>query len=169
MSTWTGLDRARYTFWEKLCNRSFIIINEKSFGKKNFEINAQGKKCQNGKVAIFLPNSHFGIFSLCIDFKNLFCQMTSLSLSWKTYYTIFPKKCLWTCPGLSMYSSGRINWIISSFPRWISKILFDLVGWDNFEGLGCKSGTGFFFCYLTFWKNTVVSKEFASLYQPTFS
>ena len=27
-----------------------------------FEIEAQGQKCQNGKVAIFLPNSHFGTF-----------------------------------------------------------------------------------------------------------
>ena len=34
MSTWTGLDRSRDTFWGKLCNRSFIIFNEKSFGKK---------------------------------------------------------------------------------------------------------------------------------------
>ena len=39
-----------------------------------------------------------------------------------------------------MYLSERINWIISSFPRWISKTLFVLGSWDHFESLRCKIG-----------------------------
>ena len=125
------------------------------FAKKNFEIDAQGQKCQNGKMAIFLPNSHFGTFVPLHWFQNYFCQMTSPWVLWKTYYWLLLKKCLWPCPGPSMYLSERINWIISSFPHRISKILFVLGSWDDFEGLGCRIGTGYFFWYLNFWKNTV--------------
>ena len=39
----------------------------------------------------------------------------------------------------------------------ISKILFVLGSWDDFEGLGCRIGTGYFFWYLNFWKDTVIS------------
>ena len=34
--------------------------------------------------------------------------------------------------------SERINWIISSFPQWISKILFVLGNWDHFGSLRCR-------------------------------
>ena len=81
--------------------------------------------------------------------------MTSHWVLWNTLYTLFLKKCLWSFPGLSMYLSERINWIISSFPHRISKILFGLGSWGNFESLGCRIGTGYFFWYLNFWKNTV--------------
>jgi len=40
--------------------------------KRIFEIDAQGKKCQNGKMAIFLPNSHFGTFFPVHQFQNFF-------------------------------------------------------------------------------------------------
>ena len=40
--------------------------------KRIFEINAQGQKCQNGKVAIFLPNSHFGTFVPVHRFQKFF-------------------------------------------------------------------------------------------------
>ena len=36
ISTWTDMDRTRDTFLGKVSNRPFIIINKKSFGKKNF-------------------------------------------------------------------------------------------------------------------------------------
>ena len=123
--------------------------------KRIFEIDAQGQKCQNGKVAIFCQIAILALLSLCIDFKNSFCQMTSFWVLWKTYYWLLLKKCLWPCPGPSMYLSERINWIISSFPHRISKILFVLGSWDNFESLRCKIGTGHLFWYLSFWKNTV--------------
>ena len=113
--------------------------------KTIFEIHAQGQKCQNGYLA---KNSHFAILallSLCMDFKNSFGQMTSGWVYWKTHYTLLIKMCLRPCPGLSMYLSERINWIISSFPRWISKILFVLGSWDHFGSLGCRIGECPFF------------------------
>ena len=36
----------------------------------DFEIYAQGQKRQNGKVAIFLPNSHFGTFVIVHRFQK---------------------------------------------------------------------------------------------------
>ena len=126
---------------------------------------------KSAKMAIWQKNSHFAIlalFSLCINFKNSFCQMTSYWLLWKTYYSLFLKKYLWPCPGPSMYLSERINWIISSFPHRISKILFVLGSWDDFECLGCRIGTGYFFWYLDFWKNTVILYHKCVLQQISF-
>ena len=40
--------------------------------KRIFEIDAQGQKCQNGKVGIFLPNSRFGTFVHVHPFQRLF-------------------------------------------------------------------------------------------------
>ena len=94
--------------------------------------------------------------SLCIHFINSFGLKTCYWLLRKAYYSLFLKKCLWPCLGLSMYLSYRINWIISSFPHRISKILFVLGSWNDFEGLGCRIGTGYFFWYLNFWRNTVI-------------
>ena len=102
-----------------------------------------------GQIAIL------ALFSLCINFKISFCQMTFYWLLWKTYYTLDLKKCLWPPPGPSMYLSKRIDWIISSFTHRISQILFVFRSWGDFEGLGCRIGTGYFFWYLNFWKNTV--------------
>ena len=68
-----GLDRARDTFLEKVCNRSSTTLNKKSSNKKKFEIGAQGK-CQS---VYFLPNSHFGTFFPVHQFQNFFYQMTS--------------------------------------------------------------------------------------------
>ena len=98
---------------------------------------------KSAKMAIWQKNSHFAIlalFSLCIDFKNSFCQNTSYWSLWKTYYSLFLKKYLWPCPCPSMYLSERTNWIISSFPHRISKILFVLGRWDDFGSLECGIG-----------------------------
>ena len=64
---------------------------------------------------------------------------------WKTYFTLLLKKCLRPCPGRSMYLSERINWIISIFPLWISKILFALGSLNHFGSLGCRIGECLFF------------------------
>ena len=40
--------------------------------KRIFEIDAQGQKCQNGKVAIFLPNGHIGTFVPVHRFQKSF-------------------------------------------------------------------------------------------------
>ena len=104
---------------------------------------------KSAKMAIWQKNSHFAILallSLCIDFKNSFCQMTSLWVLWNTYYILLLKKCPWPCPGPSIYLFERINWIISSFPCGISNILLDLGSWDNFGSLGSRIRDGPFQC-----------------------
>ena len=113
---------------------------------------------KSAKMAIWQKNSHFAIlalFSLCINFKNSFCQMTSYWLLWKTYYSLLLKNYLWPCPGPSMYLSERMNWIISSFPFRISKILFVLDSWGDFGRLEIRIGTGAFFWCSTFYNNAV--------------
>ena len=150
-----ALDGARNTFWANVCDRSLITLKEKSFGKKNFWNRCTGTKVPKWQSGYFLPNCHFGTFVPVHRFQNFFGKMTFGWVLWKSYYTLLLKKCLRPCPGLSMYLSERINWIISSFPRWISKILFVLGSWDNFESLGCRIGTGYFFWYSNFWKITV--------------
>ena len=90
-----------------------------------------------------LPFLHF---CPCISISKIFlAKMTFGWVLWKSSYTILLKKCLRPCPGLSMYLSERVNWIISSFPRWISKILFVLGSWDHFGSLGCRMGECPFF------------------------
>ena len=106
-------------------------------------------------MAIFCQIAILALLSLCIHFKNFFGKMTFGWVLWKSHYTLFPKKCLWPCPGPSMYLSERINWIISSFPHTISKILSVLGSWNNSWGLGCRIGSGYFFWYLNSWKNAV--------------
>ena len=118
--------------------------------KRIFEIDAQRKKCQNGKVAIFCQIAISALLSMCINFKNSFGQMTFCWVLWKTYYTFLLKKCLRPCPGPSMYLSERINWIILSFPWRISKILLDSGSWDNFGRLRSRIRDGSFYVYLKF-------------------
>ena len=66
------------------------------------------------------------LFSLSIDFKFFFCQMISCWVLWAT-----------------------------SFPHRNSKILLFPSSMDESGGLGCRIGNGFFFWYLTLWKNAV--------------
>ena len=127
-------------FFSKCVNKLFHNTQPKVTLAKKYEIHAQGQKCQNGKVAIFLPNCHFGTFVPVHGFQIFFAKITFDWVLWKSYYTLLPKKCLRPCPGLSMYLSERINWIISSFPRWISKILFVFGSLDHFGSLGCRIG-----------------------------
>ena len=140
---------------------TYFYLSEQ-FQKIQFELGdpVQGVSqwFEQDEMAIWQKNSHFAILallSLCINFKNSLGQMTSYWVLWKTYYKLLLKKCLRSCLGPSMCLSARINWIISSFPHRISKILFVLGSWDKFECLGCRIGTGYFFWYLNFRKNTM--------------
>ena len=101
-----------------------------------------GTKVPKWQSGYFLPNCRFCTFVPVHRFKIFFCQNGSSWVLWKSYYALLLKKYLRPCPGLSMYLSERINWIISSFPRWISKILFVLGCWDHFGNLGCRIGEG---------------------------
>ena len=109
---------------------------------------------KSAKIAIWQKSSNFAILALlplCMDFKFFFfSQMTSGWVLWKTYYKFLLKKCLGPCQGPSMYLSERINWIFSSFPCGISKILLDLDSWNNFERLGNRIRDGFFHICLKF-------------------
>ena len=113
------------------------------------------KSAKMAKWLFFCQIAILALLSLCINFKNSFCQMTSLWLLWKTYYWILLKMCLWPCPEPSMYLSERINWIILSFPHRISKILFVMGSWDHFGSLGCGIGECPFFCSYPPEKNNV--------------
>ena len=65
---------------------------------------------------------------------------------------VFLRKCLRSFPGPSMFLSGRIKWIILSFPHRNSKIIFALGSWDDFWSLWYRIRTGPFFCFYTLWK-----------------
>ena len=93
---------------------------------------------KSAKMAIWQKIAILALLFLCIDFKFSFGKMTFGWVLWKSYYTLLLKKCLRPCPGLSIYLSERMNWIISSFPRWISKIPFGFNTWDHFGSLGCR-------------------------------
>ena len=68
-------------------------------------MDAHGQKCRNGKVAIFLPNSHFSTFvpvhqflkffwsndfllNVMKDLLHTFAQKVSPALSWAVYVLI---------------------------------------------------------------------------------
>ena len=108
--------------------------------KRNFEIDAQQQECQNWQSGYFLPNSHYATFVTVHRFKIFFSTLASCWVLWKSYYTFLLKKCLRPCPCPFKYLSERINWIISSFPWWISKIIFVLGSWGHFCSLGCRIG-----------------------------
>ena len=81
--TWTGLDRARDTFLEKEYNRSFIILNEKSFWQEKMKLM---NRENNGYME---KNSNFAtlaLLSLCFDFKKFFSEMTS---NWVRFQILF--------------------------------------------------------------------------------
>ena len=86
--SWRGPD----TLFEQKCLQSFLCESNRShLAKRIFEIGGQGQKYQNGKVAIFCQTAILALLSLCIDFKNSFCQMTFLWVLWKTYYLLLLK------------------------------------------------------------------------------
>ena len=57
----------------------------------NLEL-TQGQKCQNGKVAIFLPNSHFGTFFPVHRFQNFFLPNDFSLNIMKDLLNNFPQK-----------------------------------------------------------------------------
>ena len=114
-----------------------------------------GDKTAKMAKCCFLPNCHFGTFVPVQRFQICFGKMTFGWVLWKSYYTLLMKKCLRPCPGLSMCSSEWIKWIISSFPWWISKILFVLGSWVHFRSLGCRIGEGSFFYVSTLFLGSV--------------
>ena len=64
------------------------------------------------------------LFDPCMEFENFWGQMTSFEVLLKCHSLTLSKKCLRLQPALSKCLSERINWIFSTIPHRISKILF---------------------------------------------
>ena len=119
-------------FFRKMNNSSFTTFKESHFAQKML------KSMNRDKMAT-LP------------------YLTSPWVLWKSCYTFWLKKCLRPCLAPSMYLSERIDWIISSFPRWISNILFVFGSWDHFGSLGCRIGECPFFYVSILFLGSVIS------------
>ena len=95
--------------------------------KRILEIDAQGKKCQNGKVAIFLPNSYFSTFS---PVHQNFFEPNDLSLSiMKDLIHTFSKKVSLTLSRSVhvLIRESKLNYF--KFPHRISKFHLFWVTW----------------------------------------
>ena len=101
------------------------------------------QKYWNGKIAILCQ-----ILSMCICF-NFFYKMSSGWVLWKTYYTLFLKKCLRPCP--CSHPRGYIE---------VFKFLFVLGSCDDFGSLGCRIGEGSFFYVLCLFPGSVRYSKF---------
>ena len=64
------------------------------------------------------------LFDLCMEFEFFLGQMTSFEVLLKCHSLTLSKKCLRLRPAPSKCLSERINWIISTIPHRISKIIF---------------------------------------------
>ena len=64
------------------------------------------------------------LFDPCMEFENFLGQMTLFEVLLMCHSLTLSKKCLRLRPALSKCLSERINWIISTIPHRISKILF---------------------------------------------
>ena len=72
------------------------------------------------------------LFDPFMEFENFWGQMTSFVGLLKCHSLTLSKKCLRVRPALSKCLSERINWIISTIPHQISKIIF-VYGSMNFQ------------------------------------
>ena len=87
----TGLDQRlffRKSMYKVFHNTQPEVIWPKEFLKSMH----RDKSAKMAKWLFFCQIAILALFSLCIDFKIFFCQMTSRWILWKTYYMIFPKK-----------------------------------------------------------------------------
>jgi hypothetical protein len=78
------------------------------------------------------------LFDPCMEFEIFFGQMTSFEVLLKCHSLTLSKKCLRHCPAPSKCLSERINWIISTIPQRISKILFVYVSYESLAMLEGK-------------------------------
>merc|ERR1711940_502267 len=69
-------------------------------------------------------SAKMALFDPCMEFEIFLGQMTSFEVLLKCHSLTLSKKCLRLCPAPSKCLSERINWIISTIPHRISKILF---------------------------------------------
>ena len=107
ISAWTGLDKAWDIFLTKLCNRSFISVNDKSFCQNNFWNWCTGTKVPKWQNGYFLPSSHFGTFVPLHWFKKFFLPNDFFLSVMKDLLLTFAQKVslTWLYSGPSMYLS----------------------------------------------------------------
>ena len=91
------------------------------------------KSCEGFLRAALTVHGHPGpvwkiakmaLFDPCMEFEIFLGQMTSFEVLLKCHSLTLSKKCLRLHPAPSKCLSERINWIISTIPHRISKILF---------------------------------------------
>ena len=79
---------------------------------------------QSSQLADFSKIAKMALFNPCMEFDFLGGQMTSFEVLLKCHSLTLSKKCFRLRPAPSKCLSERINWIISTILRRISKILF---------------------------------------------
>ena len=82
------------------------------------------------------------LFDPCMEFEIFSGKMTSFEVLLKCHSLTLSKKCLMLCPAPSKCLSERINWIISTIPHGISKIIFVYGSYEFLAMLEGKSGEG---------------------------
>ena len=96
------------------------------------------------------------LFDLCMEFEIFLGQMTSFEVLLKCHSLTLSKKCLRLHPAPSKCLSERINWIISTIPHRISKILFFYGSYEFLAMLEGKIREAPFFKG-SIWENNSVS------------
>ena len=124
-------------FLTKLCNGSFISVNEKLFRQKKkikLMLKEKGPKWQNG---YFLPNSHFGTFVPVHGFQKFFWSNDFSSNVMKDLLHTFAQKV-----------SQALSRAIHAFTQYYFKFPCWIGSWDDSGRLGTRIGMGVFFWYL---------------------
>ena len=107
--------------------------------------NLEGRTIRARPSRPFLKSCQNGTFWSMHGIWIFFGQMTLFEVLLKCHSLTLSKKCLRLRPALSMCLSERINWIISTIPHRISKILFVYGSYDFLAMLEGKTGEGLFF------------------------
>jgi len=77
------------------------------------------------------------LFALSMEFEIFLGQMTLFEVLLKCHSLTLSKKCIRLHPAPSKCLSEKINWIISTIPHRISKILF---GYGSYKFLAMLEG-----------------------------
>ena len=73
------MDGARDIFWIKSLNGTFLALQIKAFGPKNFDFHAWVKKCHFGNFSEFSKIAKMALFYPRMKIKNFLGQIYSLA------------------------------------------------------------------------------------------
>ena len=88
------MDGARDIFWIKSLNGTFLALQIKSFGPKNFDFHAWVKKCHFGNFWKFWKIAKMALFYPCMKIKNVLGQMPLFEVLRKCHLVTLSKICL---------------------------------------------------------------------------